>query len=414
MPTYTVKNSTTGKTVTFNWNGDAPPTDTDMEEVFATANAGTSSQEPPPMAPIEGASPYEAGGMPTRKDLAPVGRPMTETAFQMAGEAIGGGLGGPPGLLAGGTAGYTAGTYAGDLLFGDSERSLPRRIGEGAALTTIPFGIGQGIKHLGKGAVRSALKIPPTQISKKAADQVVDTVVEENLRVGQGGVTKAKKVINTVEKRLDSLLSKSGSEIDTVKFIQAIDDVRPQFKYSSDPVAANAVLDDVANRAMNHPLIANGKIPIAEAHKLKKGLYQELKGFYGNLQSLTPKSAIASSTESAGTAAWAESLRKEVLSDPTIPKEATDWLKREGNVIQALRWIQRRSNVAANMDPITFNDVLIGGMLKEGIPYAVAVRFARSPKYLSQLGIWMARGGEGVGRTIRTGANLLYPRPEGE
>ncbi len=411
MPTYTVKDSTTGKTVTFNWNSDAPPTDADMEEVFAATRKGP-SQEPPPMVPIEGASPYEVGGMPTRKELEPVGRPMVETAFQMGGEAIGGGLGGAPGLLAGGTAGYTAGSYAGDLMFGDSGRSLPRRIGEGAVITAIPFGIGQGIKHFGKGAVRSAIKIPPTQISKKAADQVVDTIVDENLRVGPGGVKKAKGIINAVEKRLDALLSKSGSEIDTVKFVQAIDDIRPQFKYSSDPAAANSVLDDIANKAMNHPLVANGKIPIAEAHKLKKGLYQELKSYYGNLQSLSGKSAVATGTESVGTAAWAESLRKEVLADPTIPKEAVDWLKREGNVIQALRWIQRRSNVAANMDPITFNDVLIGGMLKEGIPYAVAVRFARSPKYMSQLGIWMARGGEGTGRTIRTGASLLYPRPE--
>jgi hypothetical protein len=272
------------------------------------------------------------------------------------------------------------------------------------------YGVGKGIEKLGRGAVRSALKIPPTQISPKAAEQVVDTTIKENLRVGAGGVAKAEGIIKAVEKNLDDVLSKSGSEIDTAKFVQAIEDIRPKFKYSSDPTAANAVLDDVANLAMNHPSVVNGKIPIAEAHKLKKGLYQELKGFYHNKQSLAPKSAIAANTEEVGKAAWANSVRNEVMSDPTIPKEAADWLKRESNVVNALQWIKRRSNVGANMDPITFNDVLLGGLLREGVPYAVAVRFARSPAVLSQAGIYMAKGGTAVGKALRTGATVAYPR----
>ncbi len=34
---YTVKDNQTGRTITFNWNQDVPPTDTDMEEVFKSA-----------------------------------------------------------------------------------------------------------------------------------------------------------------------------------------------------------------------------------------------------------------------------------------------------------------------------------------------------------------------------------------
>lgn len=37
MPTYTVQDETTGKTVTFEWTGDKDPTDNDMAEVFAQA-----------------------------------------------------------------------------------------------------------------------------------------------------------------------------------------------------------------------------------------------------------------------------------------------------------------------------------------------------------------------------------------
>lgn len=339
-----------------------------------------------------------------------IARPVIEAGGQIAGGAAGSLLG-PAGMIAGETAGYVGGSYLADLLLGDSDRTLARRVGEGAAFSLIPFGLGKGVEKLGRGAVRSALKIPPTQISPKAAGKVVDTVIEENLRVGAGGVAKAEKIIQTAEKDLNAVLAKSGSEIDTVKFVQAIDDIRPKFRFSSDPVAANAVLDDVANLAMNHPEVINGKIPIATAQQLKKGLYQELKGFYHNKQSLAPKSAIAASTEEVGKAAWANSVRNEIMTDPTIPKEATEWLKRESNVVHALEWIKRRSNVGANMDPITFNDVLLGGLLREGVPYAVAVRFARSPAVLSQTGIYMAKGGEAAGKALRTGATLAYPRP---
>jgi hypothetical protein len=37
MPQYTVKDNTTGKTVTFEWHAAEPPTDADMEEVFSAA-----------------------------------------------------------------------------------------------------------------------------------------------------------------------------------------------------------------------------------------------------------------------------------------------------------------------------------------------------------------------------------------
>jgi hypothetical protein len=39
MPQYTVKDNASGKTVTFEWNGAEPPTDADMEDVFAAAGS---------------------------------------------------------------------------------------------------------------------------------------------------------------------------------------------------------------------------------------------------------------------------------------------------------------------------------------------------------------------------------------
>lgn len=58
MPTYTAKDNETGKKITFNWNGDIPPTDTDMEEVFSQAKDEVPQafpQEISSMPPVEGA-----------------------------------------------------------------------------------------------------------------------------------------------------------------------------------------------------------------------------------------------------------------------------------------------------------------------------------------------------------------------
>lgn len=41
MPQYTVQDTTSGKQVTFEWTGDAPPTDSDMEEIFSQARTMT-------------------------------------------------------------------------------------------------------------------------------------------------------------------------------------------------------------------------------------------------------------------------------------------------------------------------------------------------------------------------------------
>jgi hypothetical protein len=62
------------------------------------------------------------------------------------------------------------------------------------------------------------------------------------------------------------------------------------------------------------------------------------------------------------------------------------------------------------MDPITFNDVLLGGLIREGVPAAIAVRIFRSPAILSQAGIGMAKGGKYAGKALRTGTALAIPR----
>ena len=52
---YTVRDTQTGKRVTFQWNGAEPPTEADMTEVFAEARQNLPEAKPaPPQQPALG------------------------------------------------------------------------------------------------------------------------------------------------------------------------------------------------------------------------------------------------------------------------------------------------------------------------------------------------------------------------
>lgn len=359
---------------------------------------------PSPISPVEGASPWAVGEGPTIKEA---GKFALRTGMEGGGMALGG-LGGAalgttvagpgPGTVGGGllgeTGGYAGGSKGADYLLGENTGSWQQKIGEGAAFSLLGAGAGSVLSSFGRGAVRSALKIPPTQVNSKTANKAVDTIIKENVRVGEGGVSKGKAIIENSEKYMDDLLAKSGGSVDATKFVDAIESMKAdkRFRFGSDPAAANAVLDDVANKALMHPEVrANGTIPLAEAQQLKKGLYRELDKYYRNFGKLEPSKAMASDAELTGKATWAAEIRQQMLDSPGIPKEAADVLSRESNLVNAMGWIKRRVNVAAGMDPLTFNDVIVGGLIREGWPAALAVRFLRLPAVQSQVGIWMAR-----------------------
>ena len=76
MPNYTVLDSQTGKKVTFQWNGQTPPTDADMEQVFSEARTPAPTPETK-IAPLT-----------WRQKLEPYGRPVLEGGGALVGGAI--------------------------------------------------------------------------------------------------------------------------------------------------------------------------------------------------------------------------------------------------------------------------------------------------------------------------------------
>jgi len=376
----------------------------DTQDIFDEITPSITSPEPSPMSPVEGASPWAMGEMPTAKET----KPYVRGAAQMA-------VGLPASIAGSPIAGGAAATLAGmgvDALYGDMG-SAGGYAAEGLLNAVVPAAAAKGLDYFGKGAIRSALKIPPTQISREGADKVVGTIIKENMRVGAGGVTKGKAIIKSMENDMDSALRSSGSKIAVDDVVSVIEAQKPRFANTDDPQAAYDILDGIADKLRSHPNVQNGMIPIDKAQLMKKELYKKLDGFYRNLSKLEPAKAESGRIASIGLASEAEGMREAILADPTIPKEAADWLSREGNVINALRWIKRRANVASNMDPITFNDVLLGGLIREGVPAAIAVRIFRTPAIMSQIGIGMAKASPKAPIPIQAGTiaaqNLLRP-----
>lgn len=200
MPQYTVKDET-GRTVTFEWHGDAPPTDADLEEVFSAATPVSSHQSTP--APDEP-------------------RTWTDTAVDalpMLGGALGGlvgAAGGPPGAVAGAMVGGAGGEgyrraiqglrgkrpeaakeTVSDTLRGVSNEGLIQGAWEAGGGI-----VGAGLKRGGKALYRGLLKpskairedfkiMGPNGKMISGGDAVVQTLMDEGVTISGKGLDKA-------------------------------------------------------------------------------------------------------------------------------------------------------------------------------------------------------------------------------
>ena len=120
MPDYTVYDRASKKTVTFSWEGDTPPNDADMREVFKAAKTETSewTQGTGAKSGASQADFYkdEASTLTKVKDVAKKASPYIRPVLEGAGMVAGAGLAGTAGGLASfGTGSIPAGVMGGAL-----------------------------------------------------------------------------------------------------------------------------------------------------------------------------------------------------------------------------------------------------------------------------------------------------------
>lgn len=137
MPTYKVRDNQTGKVVTFKWNGDAPPTDADMEQVFVASRAAA----PPSAGPtLRLPSPSPPGIPLGETDPSALQQPPPKGLLPVAGSLFGTGAGmlaGPlPGYM-GNVAGAMAGSAAEDYLYDVPKEEMAKRALESGILAGV-------------------------------------------------------------------------------------------------------------------------------------------------------------------------------------------------------------------------------------------------------------------------------------
>lgn len=132
---YTVRDSKTGRTVTFRWDGTEPPTDQDMEDVFAEAAATDPQIKMEDIARQASAPPTQAPGM-----LESLGPTALRAGLPTAG-AILGGFAGPAAPVAVPLLGAAGGTL-GDYIAQKTEQLTGTRGEYNPYLTAVETGLG--------------------------------------------------------------------------------------------------------------------------------------------------------------------------------------------------------------------------------------------------------------------------------
>ena len=318
MATYTVKDSESGKTVTFKWNSPQPPTDDDMSEVFQSVK-DTLPQQTESTATggfVGTALPKEVGF-----DTEPYIRPALEYGGMTAGSVLGAGAG-PAGAIAGAGLLYGAGKKTADILYNKPQGSVGDEllgsavdVSQGAAMEMLGPVTGRLITKYGKPAATTMYKNTRTAIEKairpgvakqrtagqakeyfdKAADAVTSIVLNKDnlqltnesgkkvsglpktLKQFSDSIQQTKQVIFEQYDKMQSLAAGGGAkvsllpaakELDVILQSKPLQDMAPEaVKYAESRIAA---------------LVARKQYTPAEAQNAIKILNNSLKAFYKN------------------------------------------------------------------------------------------------------------------------------------
>ena len=189
--------------------------------------------------------------------------------------------------------------------------------------------------------MRSAMKPTLTQVRKGQAAPAVRTMLEEGFNPTASGVEKMKATVGELSDQVKQSIAHSGARIST----GAVADYVPNAyqRFANGPTAAQAVEDlgQVQRQFLEHPnVLAAKEIPVQVAQEMKSG-YQKAIGDkgYGELKSATTE----------GEKQVARGLRE--LIGEAVPS-VQEPLKREADIIKALKIAERRVAVDANKNPI--------------------------------------------------------------
>ena len=417
MPDYTIRDKESGKVVTFRWNAPDPPTDADLNEVFAQAR-----HTPPPAS--------AAQASPSLIDRAVDALPMLGGA---AGGIVGGiggtvagmGVGGVPGAIGGATLGGGLGESLRQLANRARGVEAPASASEAALDIAKEGGIQGGMEALGgaitkgasagaKAVYRGYVKPSLAARSVAKAPAIVETALQEALPISHGGAVKGQAVIDELRTQVEDILAKAPGTVDLHQVADRVRGFARQryFKPGVDTADYQMALG-VADKLDQHASLGlppgakptRVDVSLADANEAKRGLYTSIKeaGFG------TPQGAKKSTEKFA-----AHELRTSLeRAAPAI----TPLNARETKLIDAAKAISRAVEREANQNQLYGVKSLASGALGgagmalgAGGPLALggamATRAALHPAVASRAAILANRFSKELGVSAASAARL--------
>ena len=214
MPKYTVQDTATGKKVTFEWNDPKPPTDADLEQVFAEAHKSAPATS-------------------TTSGLTPMS--FVRPALEIGGMTAGGLLGapaGPMGTVGGAGLGYGAGKGIADLIEGKPSQqtvggallSGAKDVATGATMEMggqvagkVIGGAISGIGKLGKQAIGKVTGAGPGAAEEAVKGSKAFTDAMRGKVKGEDIVDSAKEALGTIKANRAAAYQEKLAEIGKIK-----------------------------------------------------------------------------------------------------------------------------------------------------------------------------------------------------
>jgi hypothetical protein len=424
MPQYTVQDAETGRTVTFDWNGSEPPTDSDMAEVFAAARE---------QAPDAGASMWDRV-----KDAAYQTSPMrifdkdnlpSTLAAVGAGAATAatGGLA-LPAILAAAGGSMGAGVNAAREGRMPTGREIALEGGIQGAATLAAGAAAPALRWAGEKAGRKmmggALKIDRSYLKKMAQAEAGESILGKEQRVIDKALDADRNVLTT--KGLDSLqdtldvvaqkrdaaimaapqtpVAGSGRNIESGVVASAADEtgLAPQDNLRQIARVVRQIQQNPRVNTNAAGLVMPGGSPARSVRDLTPNeLASVIEGTNRNLQGLFGEGSAAASARAkalkGGVGAARDALETAVPESRTLGKEMRDLIDLR-NVAQLA---QARSN---NQNLVGLTDVI---SLSAGRPAVFAASVAQRAPIQSWLGRGAWRGGKAAAKADTPARRLL-------
>lgn len=141
--------------------------------------------------------------------------------------------------------------------------------------------IAKGSGDLSRWLMVKALRPSVDELKSGAGARAAQTMLDEGVNVGKGGVRKLDKRISDVNDAITDAVSDSSATINRADVAKRLDDVRAKVGTQVTPEADLAAVEAAAKEFGNQPSI----LPAQYAQALKQGTYRNLKDKYGEMGS---------------------------------------------------------------------------------------------------------------------------------